>query len=109
LKGGYQGTLELLQLPEPPTAMFCFCDFMAIGARDALRTRGLSVPDDVAIVGFDNYELTAPQLSFSLSTLELPHYEMGKWAVEFLLEHQGQSLPPVQHVIDCPYIERQSV
>jgi LacI family transcriptional regulator len=108
-KGGYQGTLELLQLREPPTAIFCFSDFMAIGARDALRTLGLSVPDDVAIVGFDNYELTAPQLSFSLSTIELPHYEMGKWAVEFLLEHQGESLPPVQHVIDCPYIERQSV
>ena len=109
-KGGYQGALELLQLREPPTAMFCFSDFKAIGARDALRTRGLSVPDNVAIVGFDNLELlTTPELSFSLSTIELPHYEMGKWAVEFLLEHQGESLPPVQHVIDCPYIERQSV
>jgi LacI family transcriptional regulator len=109
LKGGYQGTLELMQLREPPTAIFCFSDFMAIGACDALRTLGLSVPADVAVIGFDNYELTAPQLSFSLSTIELPHYEMGKWAVEFLLEHQGESLPPVQHVIDCPYIERQSI
>jgi LacI family transcriptional regulator, galactose operon repressor len=109
-KGGYQGALELLQLREPPTAIFCFSDFKAIGARDALRTRGLSVPNDVAIVGFDNLEsLTTPELPFSLSTMELPHYEMGKWAVEFLLEHQGESLPPVQHVIDCPYIERQSV
>lgn len=109
LKGGLQGTLELMRLPEPPTAIFCFSDFMAIGAYDALRTLGLSVPRDVAVMGFDNYELTTPQLSFSLSTMELPHYEMGKWAVEFLLEHQGESLPPIQHIIECPYIERQSV
>jgi|SRR5579885_1277449 LacI family transcriptional regulator len=109
LKGGYQGTLELMQLREPPTAIFCFSDFMAIGAYNALRTLGLSVPDDVAVMGFDNYELTAPQLSFSLSTMELPHYAMGQWAVEFLLEYQDESLPPVQYVIDCPYIERQSV
>ena len=109
LKGGYQGTLELMQLREPPTAIFCFSDFMAIGACDALRTLGLSVPADVAVIGFDNYELIATKLSFSLSTIELPHYQMGKWAVEFLLEHTGASLPPVQHAIDCPYIERQSV
>lgn len=107
-RGGYQGTLELLHLPEPPTAIFCFSDFMAMGAIDALRKLGLSVPEDVAVMGFDNYELTATNLSFSLSTIELPHYEMGKWAVEFLLEHSGESLPPVQHIIDCPYIERQS-
>jgi LacI family transcriptional regulator len=107
-KGGYEGTLELMQLPEPPIAIFCFTDFMAIGANVALRQLGLSVPDDVAVIGFDNYELTATKLSFSLSTIELPHYEMGKWTVEFLLEHSGESLPPVQHIIDCPYIERQS-
>jgi len=108
-RGGYRGTLELLQLREPPTAIFCFSDFMAVGAYDALRTLGLSIPDDVAVMGFDNYELITTKLSFPLSTIELPHYEMGKWAVQFLLEHSGESLPPVQHTLDCPYIERQSV
>jgi LacI family transcriptional regulator len=79
-----------------------------MGAYDALRTLGLSVPGDVAVMGFDNQELIAAQLSPSLSTIQLPHYEMGKWAVEFLLEQGHQALPPVQHIIDCPYIERQS-
>jgi LacI family transcriptional regulator len=108
-RGGYRGTLELLQLPEPPTAIFCFKDSMALGAYDALRTRGLSIPSDVAVMGFDNQELIAAQLFPPLSTIQLPHYHMGKWAVEFLLEHAGEALPPVQHTLDCPYIERESV
>jgi LacI family transcriptional regulator len=108
-RGGYLGTVELLQLPEPPTAIFCFSDFMAMGAYDALRTLGVSIPGNVAVMGFDNQELIAAQLSPPLSTIQLPHYQMGKWAIEFLLEHNDESLPPVQHTIDCPYIERQSV
>ena len=106
--GGYDGTLALLRLPEPPTAIFCFKDIVAMGAYDALRTSGLSIPDDVAVMGFDNQVLIAAQLSPSLSTIQLPYYEMGKWAVDFLLEQSHQALPPVQHRIDCPYIERQS-
>ncbi|GAC1350403.1 MAG: LacI family DNA-binding transcriptional regulator [Ktedonobacteraceae bacterium] len=108
-RGGYRGTLELMQLREPPTAIFCFSDFMAMGAYDALRTLGISVPGDVAVMGFDNQELIAAQLSPPLSTIQLPHYQMGKWAIEYLLKHTGESLPPVQHTIECPYIERQSV
>lgn len=108
-RGGYRGTLELLHLPEPPTAIFCFKDSMAMGVYDALRTLGLSVPNDVAVMGFDNQELIAAQLSPALSTIQLPHYHMGKWAVELLLEHAGEALPPVQHTLDCPYIERESV
>jgi len=108
-RGGYRGTLELLQSREPPTAIFCFSDFMAMGAYDALRTLGLSIHGDVAVMGIDNQELIAAQLFPPLSTIQLPHYQMGKWAIEYLLEHNGTSLPPVQHTIDCPYIERQSV
>ncbi len=107
--GGYQGTMELMHLREPPTAIFCFSDFMAMGAYEALRTLGVSIPDDVAVVGFDNNELIAAQLSPALSTIQLPHYEMGKWAIEYLLEQTDDVLPSVQHIIDCPYIERQSV
>ncbi len=108
-KGGYRGTLELMQQPEPPTAIFCFSDFMAMGVYDALRTLGVSIPGNVAVMGFDNQELIAAQLFPALSTMQLPHYQMGKWAVQFLLEHNGESLPSVQYTIDCPYIERQSV
>src|SRR2546421_2550172 len=108
-RGGYQGILELMQLLTPPTAIFCFKDSMAMGAYHALRTLGMSIPDDVAVMGFDNHELIADQLFPPLSTMQLPHYQMGKWVIEFLFEHNDESLPPVQHVIECPYIERQSV
>lgn len=107
--GGYQGAQELMHLSEPPTAIFCFSDFAAMGAYDALRTLGISIPGEVAVMGFDNHELIAAQLMPPLSTMELPHYEMGKWAVRYLLEHSGESLPPVQHTIACPYIERRSI
>jgi LacI family transcriptional regulator len=108
-KGGYLGAIELMRLDEPPTAIFCFSDFVAMGVYDALRTLGVSIPGDVAVMGFDNHELIAAQLSPPLSTVQLPHYEMGKWAVEYLLQHTGESFPPLQHTIECPYIERQSV
>ncbi len=108
---GYRCALELMRLPEPPTALFCFKDLMAMGAYDALRKLGLSIPHDVAIVGFDNQELIAAHLHPPLSTLELPHYQMGEWAVQYLVEHAERVLAetPIQHTITCPYIERLSV
>src|SRR5262245_52240890 len=48
---GYRCALELLQLPERPTALFCYNDSLAMGAYDAANQLGLAVPDDVAIVG----------------------------------------------------------
>ena len=57
---------QLLALPEPPDAVFCFNDLMAIGALQACREAGVSVPGDVAIAGFDNIEesrFTAPPLT----------------------------------------------
>src|SRR5215212_1197857 len=86
-EAGYRCTLELMQLDERPTALFCFSDGMAMGAYDGLRKLGLSVPDDVAVMGFDNLELLSTQLHPSLSTMALPHYEMGQWAVNYLLRH----------------------
>lgn len=108
-RGGYQGAQELMHLSEPPTAIFCFSDFAAMGVYDALRTLGISIPGEVAVMGFDNHELIAAQLTPPLSSIELPHYGMGKWAVEYLLEHSSKPLPPVQHALACPYIERQSI
>jgi LacI family transcriptional regulator len=108
--GGYRCAMELMQLPEPPTALFCFNDLTAMGAYDALRKMGLSIPDDVAVIGFDNLELIAAQLYPPLSTMELPHYQMGRWAVQYLLEHaeNGHDAKPVQHKIACPFIPRSS-
>jgi LacI family transcriptional regulator len=107
---GYQGALALMQLPDPPTALFCFSDHMAMGACDALHTLGLTIPEDVAVIGFDNLELIAAHLRPPLSTMELPYYQIGQWAVQYLLEHADSTppSPPVQHKLACPFIARSS-
>jgi LacI family transcriptional regulator len=107
--GGYQGTLALMQLPDPPTAIFCFNDRMAMGAYDALRKLGLSIPADVAVVGFDNQVDIAAHLYPALTTLQLPHYEMGQWAASYLLDSlEAPTGSPAQYVLDCPLILRDS-
>ncbi|MBP6469611.1 MAG: LacI family DNA-binding transcriptional regulator [Chloroflexi bacterium] len=110
--GGYKATMEIMQQPDPPTALFCYNDRMAMGAYDALRKLGLSIPGDVAVVGFDNQELIAAHLYPALTTMKLPHYEMGQWAVEhllYLIDHpEARQETAVQHIIPCPIIERES-
>ena len=106
---GYRCSLELLQLPEPPTALFCYNDSMAMGVYDAARQLGLSIPGDLAVVGFDNLEVIATQLRPALTSMELPHYAMGQWAVQYLLAHADDTtLEPVQQTIPCRLIERAS-
>lgn len=112
--GGRIGAHALLSLPQPPTAIFCFSDFMAMGAYQVIQERGLVVPNDVAIIGFDNHELIAPALTPALTSMALPHYEMGRWAIDHLLqliEHpeQIEDNAPVQKMLTCPLVERHSM
>lgn len=112
-RGGYDCVMNLMQRGDRPTALFCFNDRMAMGAYDALRKLGLSIPDDVAVIGFDNQEVIADHLYPALTTMELPHYRMGQWAVEEVLRlissNNGSNAAPVQHKIDCPLISRDSI
>lgn len=112
-RGGYECAAALMQNPDRPTALFCYNDRMAMGAYDALRKLDLSIPQDVAVVGFDNQEIIAAHLYPALTTMELPHYRMGQWAVEELMRLMAQGGPaatsPVQYKIDCPLIWRESV
>jgi LacI family transcriptional regulator len=84
-EGGYRAARRLLQLPERPTALFCFRDLMAMGAYQAAMEAGLRIPDDLSVVGFDNMEFAAG-LHPGLTTIELPHYEMGFWGVQQLID-----------------------
>jgi LacI family transcriptional regulator len=108
---GYRYTLELLRLSDAPTALFCGTDRMAMGAYDAVRDLGLSIPQDVAIVGFDNQELISQYLRPALSTVALPFVEMGRWAARYLTEQQyeAEDFLPVQHMIACSFVERASM
>ncbi len=108
IPGGRELTHQLLDLPNPPTAIFAFNDRMAVGAYDALRQRGLSVPHDMSIVGFDD-EDTSAFLDPPLSTIVLPHEEMARWAVGALLDETLPAASPRRIKIECPLIERGSI
>ncbi|MET1087356.1 MAG: LacI family DNA-binding transcriptional regulator [Arthrobacter sp.] len=108
--GGREAALKLLSTPEQPTALFCFNDQMAMGAYQAAGHLGLKVPADISIVGVDNLELIADALWPGLSTMALPHYEMGRWAVLKLLNQlENPDAPPVHEKVTCPLVERDSV
>jgi LacI family transcriptional regulator len=112
-EGGYSTAKAILEQDNPPTALFCFNDRMAMGAYSAIHKMGLSIPDDVAVVGFDNQQLIAAELFPGLTTVALPHYEMGQWAVQHLLEliehpEKQKGMQPPQQLFDCPIIVRES-
>lgn len=104
----YELAYELMHLPNPPTAIFCGNDRTAMGCYGALSELGLRIPDDVAVVGFDNQLDIAQGLWPSLTTIQLPHYEMGQWAVQYLMSAKDWQGPPIQHMLDCPLVERES-
>jgi LacI family transcriptional regulator len=107
----YDCVLSLLEMSDPPTGIFCFNDMMTLGAYDAVRKSNLRIPEDVAIVGFDNVEILAAQIHPPLTTIELPNFEMGQLAIRMLLGEVDitQDGQPVQRKIECPLIVRSSV
>ena len=108
--GGRKGALEMLSLPDRPTALFCFNDQMAMGAYQAASAVGLRIPEDLSLVGMDNLELISDALLPGLTTVALPHYEMGSWAVTRLLDEiEKPGLQPRQEKLLCPVISRGSV
>lgn len=111
---GYALAREILARPDRPTALFCYNDRMAMGAYRAAAELGLDIPSDLSIVGFDNQELIAANLFPGLTTVALPHYEMGAWAVEALVRllrdeagHELLADSPTR--LDCPLVIRSSV
>jgi LacI family transcriptional regulator len=108
-EGGYRATEALLK--RDVTAVYCYNDRMAMGLYDGLREQGLSIPDDIAVVGFDNQEVIAAHLRPPLSTVSLPHYELGAAGVRMLLELDGAPDVAADGVakIYCPPVERTSV
>jgi LacI family transcriptional regulator len=102
---GYQAALELLNLADPPTAIFACNDLMAIGVIRAGMEMGRKVPDDLALVGFDNIELAAYTIP-PLTTISQPIEEMGEIATQLLIRriHEDMSEPrrellPVELVV----------
>ncbi len=93
-EAGYAAMQKLLALPHPPDAVFAASDVQALGALRAARDAGLSVPYDLAVVGFDDIRTSA---YVGLSTLSQPMYEMGKLAIDKLIQRLGDAERPVSH------------
>ncbi|WP_019818780.1 LacI family DNA-binding transcriptional regulator [Saccharomonospora saliphila] len=108
---GRRSAARLLSSPEPPTALFCYNDRMAMGAYRAAREFGLRIPEDLSVVGFDDQEHVADGLAPGLTTVALPHYEMGEWAARRVLEHlSGEAGVVTRHQrMPCPLVPRESV
>ena len=110
---GYEGAQKLLSSKVRPTAIFCYTDRMAMGAYEAIAEAKLSIPQDISVVGFDNQLNIADALRPPLTTVQLPHFEMGAWAATRLLEaidpENSESLITIEQVIACPLVIRDSV
>ena len=106
---GYHGTRKLLQLRDRPTAIFCQNDRTAIGCFEALKEAGLSIPEDISVVGYDDEEISR-HLHPRLTTSILPHRAMGQWAIERLSEpfDPRQKRHPITK-LECPLVKRDSV
>lgn len=110
--GGYEAALAVLSVEPRPTALFCYNDRMAMGAYRAAAELGLRIPDDLSVVGFDNQEIVADGLFPALTTVALPHYEMGQWAMQRLIAILSDGDPTeLSHpaVLPCPLVRRDSV
>jgi DNA-binding LacI/PurR family transcriptional regulator len=83
LEGGGRGLAELLERPDPPTAVLCSSDVMAIGVLHEAARRGLTVPDDLSVVGFDGIEATKWSVP-ELTTIEQPIDLIAERAVDTL-------------------------
>lgn len=109
--GGRAGAEALLDLPvdRRPTGILCFNDRMAIGVYTAAHHRGMEIPRDLSVVGYDDQQLVAAEQDPPLTTIALPHYDMGRWAMEVALGVRASGEEDATHLMECPVVRRNSV
>jgi DNA-binding LacI/PurR family transcriptional regulator len=88
---------ELLALPSRPSALFVLNNLMAVGALEAIHARKLRIPEDVALIGFDDLPW-AEALDPPLTVVRQPAYEVGRSAAELLLKRLGDPKRPETHL-----------
>jgi DNA-binding LacI/PurR family transcriptional regulator len=104
----YEPMCRLLQLPDPPSAVFIGSDVVALGAIDAIHSRGLRIPDDISVIGFDDVAL-GKYLRPALTTVHLPAYDLGRKASEVILQIiHGQPLHTIQVRLPTELVIRDS-
>lgn len=107
-KSGYEGARQLIMLEEVPTAIFVASDEMAIGAMRAILEKGLRIPEDVAVIGFDNVDMSG-KVYPSLTTVGQPMYEMGAIGMRLLTKYlQGENVAASNVILEYELIQRES-
>lgn len=114
ISAGYEGALRILDgvpVDRRPTGIFCYNDRVAAGALHAATRLGLTVPDDLSVVGYDDQEHMAAFLTPPLTSVALPHREMGEAAARLLLDaiDTGKTPPATVRRLACPVVSRSSV
>jgi DNA-binding LacI/PurR family transcriptional regulator len=106
---GYDGMNRLLKLRSRPTAIFARNDFTAVGALNAIKQAGLRVPQDIAVVGYDDIPLAA-HTSPPLTTVRQPAREQGRVAAEFLLQRiqDRHDRPRAERIFESELVIRES-
>ncbi len=82
-EGGYDGMKQLLELPAPPTAVIAAYDYMAFGALKCIQDYGLSVPEDISMIGQGNLQMSSYSLP-TLTTIDIPYQEQCDLAIQLL-------------------------
>lgn len=105
----YREALDILSMPNRPTALVCGNDEMALQAYLAALSLGLRVPDDITIVGFDDFRTVSLGLKPELTTVALPYYDLG-WQGADMLDQlaQGRGSQTERRVLKCPLVVRGS-
>jgi len=108
--GGRQAAAQFWSLPPErrPTAVFAFNDRIAAGVYSWAARHRVRIPEDLSVVGYDDQQLIAAELDPPLTTVELPHAAMGRWAMEVALGLRVASTTEA-HLMDCPIVRRASV
>lgn len=106
---GYTMMRILLDMPERPTAVFCCSDPIAIGAMKAIQEKGLRVPEDISLVGFDDIN-ESNYCNPPLTTVHVDSYYLGEYAAYLMKMMLDHKLPlPFKMVLPCSLVQRASV
>lgn len=104
----YAAARSLLAAPNRPTGVFCGNDEMALQLYNAVRDLGLTVPDDISVVGYDDHHVFSEGLRPGLTTVALPYGRMGRLAVDLLLETEEVPGAPELIRVASPLVVRGS-
>lgn len=85
IEGGYLGAKKLIELSDPPEAIFCTSDMIAFGVMDVIKDKELRIPEDIAVVGYDNVRMSN-LVEPKLTTVEVPLHKMGVYGARLLFD-----------------------